>query len=75
MSKCGFCCGGESIVSKFHETRIEFIHDSFIWVIRNKDICPPFAKCCDKDMIPNLATDIDINFCPICGRKLRMNNE
>lgn len=31
--------------------------------------CPPFAKCCDKDV--RVEIHFDIKFCPMCGKELQ----
>ena len=33
------------------------------------DKCPPYVNCCSKDK--KVFMEIKINFCPMCGRELR----
>ena len=37
-------------------------------IVTDCDCCPPYAKCCMKD-VPAISA-FNINFCPECGRPL-----
>lgn len=77
MSDCWFCGkDGHNIESKFHI--IGFDEKSLkmpCLTVKAKSVCPPFASCCEKDLIEKLQTDIPIIYCPICGRKVFESEE
>ena len=72
---CEYCESGMNVpykISRYLDINISTV-DPFVnaaLVVTNiRKACPPFARCCDKDM--NISVVFGINFCPNCGRDLR----
>lgn len=70
---CEFCENKNILVSGDLDIKIDydvpFIKHSCLTVFNTHKSCPPFARCCDKDV--KYEIHFDINFCPICGKKLQ----
>ena len=54
---------------KLHMENLKSKKLGYINVIQcHIDKCPQYAKCCSNGM--NVAIAMEIEFCPMCGRKL-----
>lgn len=69
---CDFCNSKKILTSRDVDVKINldvpFTDNACLTIYNTKKSCPPFAKCCDKDM--NIEVHFEINYCPICGKKL-----
>lgn len=69
---CDFCESKKLLTASFADLKIDsdvpFIDKACLTICNTRKSCPPFARCCDKDM--NIEVHFDINYCPLCGKKL-----
>lgn len=66
---CEYCNGKRTLYQKTRHTRLYM--DTFgvaSTLVTECSCCPPYVKCCMKDIPANSA--FKINFCPECGRPL-----
>lgn len=69
--KCEFCEKSE----KFSTSYIDVTFQKVLPRKNNQVLiqfkgCPPYSKCSSKDVVQNINNVFEINYCPMCGRKL-----
>lgn len=74
---CDFCEGKIFLHSRYLDIKIDkdvpFVKSATMTAYNTNKSCPPFARCCDKDM--NIEVHFEIYFCPLCGKKLMINKK
>lgn len=74
---CDFCESKTILTSRDVDLKIDldvpFTGKACLTIYNTKKACPPFARCCDKDM--NIEVHFNIDYCPLCGEKLTHKKE
>lgn len=66
---CKYCSGEKTLYQKTHHTKLYMnTFGCASTLVTECSRCPPYAKCCMKDIPANSV--FKINFCPECGRPL-----
>lgn len=73
---CEYCKNKREISNGvFHKIHIEKCK-MYGWGLNIIDCsCPPYAECCARKNKPNNKVHYNINYCPMCGKKLEDNND
>ena len=68
---CDFCEKGK----KFSTNYIDVIFQKVLPMKNNQVLikikgCPKYSECVGKDLMQSINNIFEINYCPMCGRKL-----